>query len=98
MELEGIYPALSIANELKGHSNAEILCRYREGLEAKLVREGFEFKTIELREYQGKSIRIFCSYERIILGLMDSKRLLMNLNHSNWYWWLCMWTSSLQGS
>jgi len=47
-----IYPALSIANEIKNrHEDAEILyVGTEQGLEAKLVpREGFQFKTIRVK-------------------------------------------------
>ena len=75
-----IYPALSIANELKKrHSNAEILYVGTEkGLEAKLVpREGFEFKTIRVKGMPRKiNKESFVAMKELFLGLMDSKKII----------------------
>jgi len=75
-----IYPALSIANEIKDrHKKAEILYVGTEkGLEAELVpREGFKFKTIRVK---GMPRRInkesFIAIKELFLGLKDSKKII----------------------
>ena len=75
-----IYPALSIANELKKrHRNAEILyVGTDKGLEAKLVpREGFEFKTIRVKGMPRKiNKESFIAMKELFLGLKDSKKII----------------------
>ena len=75
-----IYPALSIANEIKDrYKDAEILyVGTKEGLEAELVpREGFEFKTIRVKGMPRKFNReSFIAMKELLLGLKDSRRII----------------------
>lgn len=75
-----IYPALSIANEIKNrHEDAEILyVGTEQGLEAKLVpREGFQFKTIRVKGMPRKiNKESFIAMKELFLGLRDSKKII----------------------
>ncbi len=79
-----IYPALSIANEIKDrHKDAEILyVGTKEGLEAELVpREGFEFKTIRVKGMPRKlNKESFIAIKELFLGLKDSRKIIKEFN------------------
>lgn len=75
-----IYPALSIAGEIKNRDkNAEILYVGTEkGLEAELVpREGLEFKTIRVKGMPRRlNKESFLALRELLLGLGDARRIL----------------------
>jgi UDP-N-acetylglucosamine--N-acetylmuramyl-(pentapeptide) pyrophosphoryl-undecaprenol N-acetylglucosamine transferase len=75
-----IYPALSIANEIKDrHSSAEILyVGTKEGLEAELVpKEGFKFETIRVKGMpRSLNKESFIAMKELFLGLKDSKKII----------------------
>lgn len=79
-----IYPALSIALEIKKRDNeAKILyVGTRKGLESELVpKEGFDFKTIRVKGMPRKvNIEAFMATKELFLGLLDSNKIIKEFN------------------
>src|SRR5699024_12209530 len=75
-----IYPALSIASELKNrYKDAEILyVGTKKGLEAELVpKEGYDFKTVRVKGMPRKvNKEAIMTIKELFLGLNDSKKMI----------------------